>query len=32
MNQGTIVQCIGAVIDEFAREALPGIYDADACQ
>ena len=29
MNQGTIVQCIGAVIDvEFAREALPGIYDA----
>ena len=29
MNQGTIVQCIGAVIDvEFTREALPGIYDA----
>jgi F-type H+-transporting ATPase subunit beta len=29
MNQGTIVQCIGAVIDvEFARDELPGIYDA----
>ena len=27
--QGTIVQCIGAVIDiEFAREALPKIYDS----
>ena len=27
--QGTIVQCIGAVIDiEFPREQLPGIYDA----
>jgi len=26
---GTIVQCIGAVIDiEFPRDALPGIYDA----
>src|SRR3989441_11545588 len=26
---GTIVQCIGAVIDiEFPREAMPGIYDA----
>jgi F-type H+/Na+-transporting ATPase subunit beta len=29
MNEGTIVQCIGAVIDvEFARDSLPGIYDA----
>jgi F-type H+/Na+-transporting ATPase subunit beta len=29
MNEGTIVQCIGAVIDvEFAREQLPKIYDA----
>ena len=29
MNEGTIVQCIGAVIDvEFSREELPGIYDA----
>jgi F-type H+-transporting ATPase subunit beta len=29
MNQGTIVQCIGAVIDvEFSREAMPHIYDA----
>src|SRR5690242_2233432 len=29
MNEGTIVQCIGAVIDvEFAREHLPRIYDA----
>ncbi len=29
MNQGTIVQCIGAVIDvEFPREAMPKIYDA----
>ncbi|MGH8802230.1 MAG: F0F1 ATP synthase subunit beta, partial [Casimicrobiaceae bacterium] len=28
-NQGTIVQCIGAVVDvEFAREHLPRIYDA----
>src|SRR4030081_1050432 len=26
---GTIVQCIGAVVDiEFPREAMPGIYDA----
>ena len=26
---GTIVQCIGAVIDiEFPREGMPGIYDA----
>jgi F-type H+-transporting ATPase subunit beta len=29
MNQGTIVQCIGAVVDvEFARSELPQIYDA----
>jgi F-type H+-transporting ATPase subunit beta len=29
MNEGTIVQCIGAVIDvEFSREELPNIYDA----
>ncbi len=29
MNQGTIVQCIGAVVDvEFARAELPHIYDA----
>src|SRR5207253_10381265 len=29
MNEGTIVQCIGAVIDvEFSREQLPAIYDA----
>src|ERR1700739_1986100 len=29
MTEGTIVQCIGAVIDvEFAREDLPKIYDA----
>ena len=28
-DSGTIVQCIGAVIDiEFPREARPGIYDA----
>src|SRR5882672_7761558 len=28
-GSGTIVQCIGAVIDiEFPREAMPGIYDA----
>src|SRR5256885_7791393 len=28
-TSGTIVQCIGAVIDiEFPREAIPGIYDA----
>src|SRR5215475_15965525 len=28
-NEGTIVQCIGAVIDvEFARDELPAIYDA----
>ncbi len=29
MTEGTIVQCIGAVIDvEFARDELPKIYDA----
>jgi F0F1-type ATP synthase beta subunit len=29
MNEGTIVQCIGAVIDvEFSRTTLPNIYDA----
>src|SRR5512143_3832167 len=29
MNQGTIVQCIGAVVDvEFARNDMPQIYDA----
>jgi F-type H+-transporting ATPase subunit beta len=29
MHEGTIVQCIGAVIDvEFARDELPAIYDA----
>ena len=29
MNQGKIVQCIGAVIDvEFPRDQMPGIYDA----
>jgi F-type H+-transporting ATPase subunit beta len=29
MKEGTIVQCIGAVIDvEFARDQLPGIYHA----
>ncbi|HEX5864426.1 MAG TPA: F0F1 ATP synthase subunit beta [Casimicrobiaceae bacterium] len=29
MNEGTVVQCIGAVIDvEFARDELPKIYDA----
>jgi len=29
MNEGTIVQCIGAVIDvEFPRDKLPNIYDA----
>src|ERR1041385_1738648 len=28
-DSGTIVQCIGAVIDiEFPREAMPGVYDA----
>ena len=29
MNEGTVVQCIGAVIDvQFPREQLPKIYDA----
>ena len=29
MNQGTIIQCIGAVVDvEFPRDKLPHIYDA----
>src|SRR5205809_7606013 len=29
MNEGTVVQCIGAVIDvEFSREHLPKVYDA----
>src|SRR6201747_1023989 len=29
MNEGTIVQCIGAVIDvEFPRQNLPKVYDA----
>ncbi|MDE1982599.1 MAG: hypothetical protein KGI81_09665, partial [Betaproteobacteria bacterium] len=29
MNQGKIVQCIGAVIDvEFQRDQMPAIYDA----
>ncbi len=29
MNQGKIVQCIGAVVDvEFTREAMPKVYDA----
>jgi len=29
MDQGKIVQCIGAVVDvEFTREALPKVYDA----
>ncbi len=29
MNQGTIVQCIGAVVDvEFPREHMPKVYDA----
>ena len=29
MSQGTIVQCIGAVVDvEFPRDAMPNIYDA----
>ncbi|MCC6211990.1 MAG: F0F1 ATP synthase subunit beta [Burkholderiales bacterium] len=28
-NQGTIVQCVGAVTDiEFPRESMPGIYEA----
>ena len=29
MNQGTIVQCIGAVVDiQFPREAMPKVYEA----
>ena len=29
MSQGTIVQCIGAVVDvEFPRDQMPQIYDA----
>ncbi len=29
MNEGTIVQCIGAVVDvEFPRDQIPEIYDA----
>src|SRR5438128_7044154 len=29
MEQGTIVQCIGAVVDiEFPRESMPKVYDA----
>jgi F-type H+/Na+-transporting ATPase subunit beta len=29
MDQGTIVQCIGAVVDiEFPRESMPKVYDA----
>ncbi|MDE2342167.1 MAG: F0F1 ATP synthase subunit beta, partial [Betaproteobacteria bacterium] len=29
MNQGKIVQCIGAVIDvEFQRDQMPAVYDA----
>ena len=29
MNEGTIVQCIGAVVDvEFPRDGSPKIYDA----
>ena len=29
MNQGKIVQCIGAVVDvEFTREEMPKVYDA----
>ncbi|HTA66209.1 MAG TPA: hypothetical protein VK753_11945, partial [Xanthomonadaceae bacterium] len=29
MNQGKVVQIIGAVVDvEFARESVPKIYDA----
>src|SRR5437899_10463830 len=29
MSQGTIVQCIGAVVDvEFPRDSMPRIYDA----
>src|SRR4026209_1081362 len=33
MNQGTIVQCIGAVTDiQFPREAMPKMYDALALE
>ncbi len=29
MSQGTIVQCIGAVVDiQFPRDSLPKVYDA----
>src|ERR1043165_8092048 len=29
MESGTIVQCIGAVVDiEFSRESMPRVYDA----
>src|SRR5574343_930774 len=29
MSQGSIVQCIGAVVDiQFPREAMPKVYDA----
>src|SRR4051794_12405239 len=29
MNQGKIIQCIGAVVDvEFTREEMPKVYDA----
>jgi len=29
MSQGTIVQCIGAVVDiQFPRDAMPKVYDA----
>ncbi|HAZ61768.1 MAG TPA: F0F1 ATP synthase subunit beta, partial [Gammaproteobacteria bacterium] len=29
MNNGTIVQCIGAVVDiQFPREHMPKVYDA----
>ncbi|MFA7670154.1 MAG: ATP synthase F0F1 subunit beta, partial [Burkholderiaceae bacterium] len=29
MSNGTIVQCIGAVVDiQFPRDSIPNIYDA----
>ena len=29
MSQGTIVQCIGAVVDvQFPRDKMPRVYDA----
>jgi F0F1-type ATP synthase beta subunit len=29
MSQGTIVQCIGAVVDiQFPRDSMPKVYDA----